>query len=108
DAGFMRELSTGAVFIQPRHGEPAVARNFLGVVHRDQAIRVTRIAHDQYPHVGIGVSLDGLTLADKDLAVDAEEVLALHSRLPWHASDEQSPIDVPKSFIEIRRRDDGL
>ena len=51
-AGLLRELRAGAVFIQSRHGEPAVARNFFRVVHRDQAIGVARISDHKHAHIG--------------------------------------------------------
>ena len=33
--GLMRELRAGTVFVQSRHGKPAVTRNVFSVVHRD-------------------------------------------------------------------------
>ena len=55
DAGLVRELRFGAIFIEPGHGKPAIARNLLRVVHRDQAIGVARIANDEDAHIGGGV-----------------------------------------------------
>ena len=45
-----------------------------------------------------------LALADENLAVDAEQVLAFHARLARHAADEQRPIHTAKTFIEVGRR----
>src|SRR5205823_3307546 len=65
--GFARELRASAVFIQPRHGEPPVARDVFRVVHRDQAIGVTRISDDEHAHVGRRIFLNRLTLPMKIL-----------------------------------------
>ena len=46
-AGLFRELRLGAIFVEARHGEPAVARHVWRVVHGDEAIRVARIADDE-------------------------------------------------------------
>ena len=77
-------------------------------MHGDQAIRIAGIAHHQDAHVRGGVFLQRLALADEDLAVDAEQILALHAGLAWHAADEQRPIHVAKAFLDIGGRDDAL
>ena len=104
DAGLLRELRAGAVFIQSRHGEPAIARDLLRIVHRDQAIGVARISDHEHAHIGRSILLNRLTLADENLAVDPEQILPFHSRLARHASDQQCPVHVAKTFIEIGRR----
>ena len=71
-AGFVRQLHAGAVFIQSRHREPAVTRNFFRVVHRDQAISVTWVSDYEDAHIGRSIFLDRLTLSDEDLAVDSQ------------------------------------
>ena len=104
----MRELRFGAVFVQARHGEQAVARDVRRVVHGDEAIGVAGIADDEDAHVARGVFLDGLALADENLAVDAEQILALHAGLARHAADEQRPVHAAKPFVQVGRRHDAL
>ena len=55
-----------------------------------------------------GVFLDGLALADENLAVDAEQILAFHAGLARHAADEQRPVHAAKPFVEIRRGHDAF
>ena len=100
-AGFGGELGLGAVFVEAGHGEPAVGGDALGVVHGDEAVGVAGIADDEDAHIGGGVFFDGLALADEDLAVDAEQVPALHPGFAGHAADEQRPVHVLEAFIEI-------
>ena len=78
--GLLRELRLGAIFVQPSHGEPAIARDFFRVVHRDQAIGVAWISDHEDAHVGRSIFLNRLALADENLAVDAEQILAFHAR----------------------------
>ena len=103
-SGLLRQLRAGAVFVQSGHGEPAVARNFFRIVHRDQAIGVARISDYQHANIGRRIFLNRLTLPDENLAVDPEQILTFHARLTWHASDQQCPIRVAKTFIEVGRR----
>ena len=86
-AGLLRELRASAIFIQSRHGEPAVARDVFRVVHRNQAIGVARVSDYKHTNIGRSVLLNGLTLSDENLAIDAEQILPFHTSLPWHASD---------------------
>ena len=102
--GLLRELRAGAVLVQSRHGEPAVARNFFRVVHRNQTIGVAWISDYEHAHVGRRIFLNRLTLPDENLAVDPEQILPFHARLARHASDEQGPVHVAKALIEIGRR----
>ena len=43
-------------------------------------------------------------LADENLAVDPEQIFSFHPRFARHAADQQRPIDVAKTFIEIGGR----
>ncbi len=43
---------------------------------------------------------DGLALADEDLAVDPEQVLALHARLARHGADEERPVDALEALVQ--------
>jgi len=75
DAGFLRELGDGPVLIEHRHREPPIAAHRRGIVHRDQAVGVAGIAHNEHADVAGGVPRDGLALAGEDLAVDARRSL---------------------------------
>ena len=101
----MGELGFGAVLVQPGHGVPAIARHLRRIAHGDETIGVAGIADDQDAHVAGGAFLKRLTLADENLAVDAEQVLAFHSLFARHAADEQRPVHTAKPFLEVRRRD---
>ena len=48
---FLASCDLGAVFVEARHGEEAVARNVRRVVHGDEAIGVAGIADDEHAHV---------------------------------------------------------
>ena len=78
-----------------------IARDLRRVVHRDEAIRVARIADDEDADVRRGIFLDCLTLADEDFAVNTKEVFPLHALFSGNAADEQSPVHTAKSFIEV-------
>ena len=107
-AGALGELRFRAVFIEPRHGKPALARHALRVVHRDEAVRIARIADHEHAHVAGGLPLDRLPLADENLAVDPEQILALHPLLARHRADEQRPVHAGETLVEIGRRDDPM
>src|ERR1035438_797427 len=92
EPGLLGELRLGAILVQARHGIEPVAGNVRRVVHGDQAVRVAGIAHHQNAHVWRGVLLQRPALADEDLAVDAQQILALHAGLARHAADEQRPV----------------
>ena len=104
DAGFMRELGARAVFIQPRHGEPAIPRNFFCVVHCNQTVRVARVSNHKHAHIGCCVFLDGLALPDENFAVNAEQIFPFHTGFSRNAADQQRPVDVAKPFVEISGR----
>ena len=108
DAGFLRELGNGPVLIEHRHREPAIAAHCRGVAHRDQAVGVAGIAHDEHAHIAGGVARDGLALADEDLAVDGEKILALHAGLARHRADEQRPVDALEAFVQRSGGHDSL
>ena len=106
DARFLRELRLRAIFIEPRHGKPAIARDRLRIVHRDQAIGIARISDHEDANILRGIFFDRLPLADENLAVDPEQILPLHPSFARNTSNEQRPIHIPKSFIEIGGGDD--
>src|SRR5262249_3471322 len=105
DAGFVGELGSRAVFVQSRHREPAVAWNLPRVVHCDQTIRIAWIPDNEDTHIGGSITLNRLTLADENFAIDAEQIFTLHTGFAWHTAHEQGPVDIAKSFIEICGRD---
>src|SRR6201987_89676 len=102
-SGFCGQLRFCAVFVQARHGKPAIARDAFGVVHSDQAIGVTRVADDQDSNVWSGIFLDGLTLAHEDFAIHTKQIFAFHSLLARYASDQKSPVYVWEAFPEVAR-----
>src|SRR5262249_53717682 len=87
NTSFLCELRACTVFVEPRHGEPPIARDVFRVIHRDQAIGVAWISDDEHAHIGRSIFLDRLTLPYENFAVDAEQVLTFHARLARHASD---------------------
>ena len=107
-AGLMRELRLAAILIEARHREPTLPRNRFRVVHRDQAIRVARIANDKNAHISRRMFLDRLTLPDKYFTVNAEQIFTLHTCFARNTSDEQGPVHVAETFIEIGGRRDSL
>ena len=66
------------------------------------------IADDEDAHIGGGVLLDRLALADENFAVDAEQIPAFHPGFARNAADEQRPVHIAKSFIEIGRGRDAF
>ena len=101
--GFFGQLRFGAIFVQPRHGKPALARNLRRALHGDEAIGIARIAHDQDADIRRGVFLQGAALASENFAIDGQQILALHARLARNAADEQCPMNAAKTLLQIRR-----
>lgn len=108
DACFEGELRFGAIFVEAGHGEPAIFWDGGSAVHGDPAIGVAGVADDEDADVAGGIFFDGLALADEDFAVDAEEVLAVHTGFSWEAADEEGPVDIFKALIEVGCVDDVL
>ena len=106
EAGLQSQLGLCAVFIQSRHGKPAVRGHVLRVLHRDKAIGIARISHNDHANIRSCISGDRFALRGKDLSIAAQEILALHSRLAGHASHEQCPIRAAKTLVEIHRGND--
>ena len=52
----------------------------LRVVHRDKAIGVARVSDDKDAHIFGGIFLNRLSLADENLAVDAEQIACVPCR----------------------------
>ena len=107
-SGFFGKGALGAVLVETGHGVPAVPWNRGGIVHRNEAVGVAGVAHHEDADVIGGVALDCLSLTDEDLAINPEEILALHARLAGNAADKQGPIGTVEAVIEIRGRLDRL
>ena len=108
NTGFLRELRFGAVLVEAHHGEPAFAGNGRCVAHGNEAIGVARIADHEDADIGSGVLFNRPALADKDLAVDAEQFLAFHTCFPRHTADEQGPGDSVEAAVEVAGCFDAL
>ncbi len=106
--GLLGQLALRTVFIQARHGEPAIRRHVLGRALGDEAVRIARIANDEDAHIGGRIVLDRLPLAGEDLAVDVEEVFALHASLARHAADQDGPVRTLEALVQIRGRRDAV
>ena len=106
NAGLAGELGLGPILVEAGHREPALFRHLGGRVHGDETVGIAGIADDEGAHVRSGVLRDSLTLSGENLAVDAEEILALHSRLARHTANEQGPVHVVKTDIEVGGRPD--
>ena len=105
-AGLGGELRLGAVLVEAGHGEEVLGRQVAGGTQRDEGVGVARIADDEDLDGLLGVARDGFALADEDLAVDAEQVLALHAVLARDRADEQAPVGVLEAFVEVAGGDD--
>src|SRR4028118_1910154 len=77
-----------AVLVEPRHCGEALARHVGRVAHRDQRVRVSRVADHQYLYVVVGVGVDRLALWFKDRAVRLEQVGSLHPLLTGLGADQ--------------------
>lgn len=108
DLGFEGELGLGAVFVEASHGEPAIRWDVFGMVTRNKAIRITGIADDEYADIGCGIVLDGFALGYEDVAVDGEEVAALHAGFARDTANEDGPVGGTKAFVKIGSRDDTV
>ena len=86
--GLLSELRLGAVFVEARHCKPPVVRHIRCVVHGDQAVGVARVADDECADVAGSVVLDRLALACENLAVDSEQIAALHSLFSGDTADK--------------------
>ena len=100
-AGLLGELSLGAVFIKTRHRKEPVVGHVRRVVHGDQAVSVAGVADHQHARIAGGVVVDGLALAGKNLAVDAQQIAALHAVLTRYTADEQRPVGAIEAGIQI-------
>ena len=101
DAGLLRELGLGAVLIKAGHGEELLVGNVGCALHGDEAVGVAGVADNEDADAGFSVVVDRFALADKDFAVDPEEVGALHALLAGDGSDEECPVDVLEAFAEV-------
>ncbi len=80
--------------------------NPFGVVHRNEAIGVTRIPDDKHPNIRCRVLFDRATLTGEDLAIDPEKFFSFHPLFPRDATHKQRPVHVAKAFREVRGWDD--
>mmetsp|Transcript_33706 Transcript_33706/g.87422 ORF Transcript_33706/g.87422 Transcript_33706/m.87422 type:complete len:459 (-) Transcript_33706:99-1475(-) len=94
-----RELALGAVLVQAGQGVEVLAGNGGRVLHGNQGVGVAGVAHNQHLAGLLGHLVQGLTLANKDLAVHVEQIGALHARAARLGTDEQSPVGISKHLL---------
>ena len=104
--GLACELRLGAVLVEAGHREEVFGRHAAGGTQGDEGVGVARVTDDEDLDGLLGVACDGFALTDEDLAVDAEQVLALHAVLARDRADEQAPIGVLEAFVEVAGGDD--
>src|SRR5438046_9562474 len=78
-------------------------RDVIHVIYSDQTIGSALISNHEHAHIGCIIFLDRLTLSDKNFAVDPQQVLAFHAGLARNTPDQQRPVHIAKTFIEISR-----
>src|SRR5580765_5599210 len=81
---------------------PTVAWNRRRIAHGYQTICITRIPHHKNTDIAGGMIFDCPGLPDEDLAIDSEQILALHASLPRNTPDEQGPVDSAESLVQVR------
>ncbi len=101
NAGLLGQLRNGTILVQPRHSEPAIGRNFWSVAHRDQAIRITRIAHHQDADIVRSCRLNRLTRVGKDRTIDADQVSTFHSLLTGNTADTNDKVTILEADVEM-------
>jgi hypothetical protein len=60
-----------------------------GILHRDQCVRVGRIADHQHAYAAVCDGIERLALGGKDLRIRKQQVLALHARAPRPCADQK-------------------
>ena len=104
---FLRDLGDRAVVVEPGHrGEP-LARDRARVVHRDEAVRVRRIADDEDAYVVRGALGERFALHGEDGAVGFQEVLAFHSLGTRTRADEERVVDPVERGVGVVARVDA-
>jgi hypothetical protein len=83
-----------------QRGEP-LARDVQGVVHRDQGVRVCRVARHSDAYVVGGVGVEGLALDGEDGAVGLQQVAPLHALGPRPGPDEQGQVDAVEDRVRV-------
>ena len=86
------QTGLGAVFIQSRHGEPAVSRQGLTGLHGNPRVGVAGIPNHQ--HLGRPRShfRQDFPLLNKDFPVQAKKFRTLHAGFPRNTPDAKGPI----------------
>ena len=97
----LRELRLGPVVVEPHHRGEALARDRARVVHRDQAVRVGRVADDEDPHVVGRARRERLALRGEDRAVHLEQLAALHPLRPRPGADEQRVVHAGERPVRV-------
>ena len=102
------ELADGTVVVEPGHRGESRRVDLGRVVHGDQAVGVRRVADHEDLDVGSGAVGQRLALPREDLAVDRQQVGALHPRLAGHGADEQRVVGVAERGVRVVGLHDAL
>ena len=100
-AGLVGELRDRAVVIEPRHRGEALARHAVGVAHRDQRVRVRRVADHEHLDVVGRAGGDRLALRLEDAAVGLEQVGALHALRARARADQQRDVAAVERLLGV-------
>jgi hypothetical protein len=91
--------------IQAHHAGELLRLEARRVHHRDEAVGIRRIAHDQHLHVALGHLVQRLALRREDLAIRLQKILALHAGTARARADEQRHLDILEGNHRIRGGD---
>jgi len=98
-----RELCVEAVVVEAREGCDVLAGDCgRGVLREDGSVGVGRVADDDNLAVRVAHLLENVALRGKDLAVLAEEVLALHARLARESAEHDDVVAVLEGHGGVR------
>ena len=104
-ARLCRELRGRTVVIEPGHRRNIRRIDVRRVRARDQCVRVSRVADNQYLDIAARVIVHGFALNRKYLRVRFEQILAFHAGAARPCTDQQRVVAVLEGDIGIVRSD---
>ena len=66
------------------------------MTHGNHAVGIARISYDQDLCPVSGLFLNGFALSHKNAAIDAQEIVSLHSGFPWCSTNQKNPVCIFK------------